>query len=177
MIDENVSWPDNLEDAKGGITNSEGNTRSIYDMGANISIQENEEDDIQDSEAMTSLGIDMWVEGFRAKGLPAYNGYKLKKEYPNAWNKLLEYCKIQAEGADNVDDETVIGILLYSPRIVLFDFFDREKIYVNTIAPEMGNQWTNTLKSQMSYNTRTLAEVDAFEYAFLLLEEKLTTKP
>ncbi len=122
--------------------------------------------------------LKLMVEDSLKNGLAAYNGFEIKKLYPKTYEKIAEYMGMKAQMPGLMDEETVIGILLYSPRIVLFDFFDINKIYVNTdINLDM---WIykinkpNYSHSSKAYSSRLNAEIDGFYEAFKLFEEQLT---
>lgn len=120
------------------------------------------------------------VEESNKNGLAAYNGFVLKTQYPRAYNKLVEYMGNKAQIPGMMDDDTVLGILLYSPRIVVFEFFDINEIFVNTKIG-IDRKWSYEIDTKHQiygsklYTTRVLAEVEGFHKAFELLEQKLNT--
>lgn len=114
-------------------------------------------------------------------GMPAFDGFEVKAKYPKAYEKLREYAAKKANmGTENIDDELIIGVLLYSPRSILYDFFDTSNIFVNIQRGNVTERFeyridTDTSVGELSdtqSTTRTVIEVEAFEKAFEILENK-----
>lgn len=113
-------------------------------------------------------------------GLASYNGVEIKKLYPKTYKILTDYMSDKAGISGMMDEETILGVLLYSPRIVLFDFFDTNKILVNTEAVKDG--WHYNVQAQniqlvsnQAFENRLRAEIPGFMKAFEILEQKLNT--
>jgi hypothetical protein len=110
------------------------------------------------------------------------NGFKIKKDFPKVFEVLCNFLNIKSKvGA--LDDETVIGTLLYAPRTVLPEFFDEKKMFINLTYIEIGpTNWKYTITepsvgvtiSADLYPSRAYAENAAYYTAFRKLENQLT---
>lgn len=120
--------------------------------------------------------MELTIADAHRQGLAAYDGLKIKKLYPKAYAKLSEYMTTKAGILEVMDDETILGILLYSPRIVLFDFFDTNKVYVNVLGGE--TSWWYKINGQLEdsgFKNRLEAETTGFYKAFEIFEKLLNT--
>ena len=112
------------------------------------------------------------------KNLLSFNGLKIKGYYPNAFQKLFDYICEKTDIPDLINEDTTLGILLYSPAIVIFDFFDQNKLFVNICGKE--EDWYYSINStnisivSAQYKNRTLTEEAAFNTLFEKLENQLT---
>jgi hypothetical protein len=110
------------------------------------------------------------------------NGFKIKKDFPKVFEVLCNFLNIKSKvGA--LDDEIVIGTLLYAPRTVLPEFFDEKKMFINLTYIEIGpTNWKYTITepsvgvtiSADLYPSRAYAENAAYYTAFRKLENQLT---
>ena len=120
--------------------------------------------------------MELTIADAHSQVLAAYDGLKIRKSYPKAYAKLSEYMAVKAHLPGMMDDETILGILLYSPRIVLFDFFDTNKVYVNVLGGE--TSWWYKVNGQLEdsgFKGRLEAETTGFYKAFEILEKLLNT--
>lgn len=96
---------------------------------------------------------------------------QIKSAYPKAYKKLFDY--VQSKSPVGLDEETMIATLLYTPRSVLYSFFDEQELFVNTIGKH--TSWESILNdetSQASFTSRVYAEFDGFHKAFEELNKK-----
>jgi hypothetical protein len=102
----------------------------------------------------------------------AFNGIELKKKYPKTYKELAEYIAEKAKfPAEEVDEEMPLGILLYSPRSVLFNFFDSKKIFLNVHGSDAYWKWSiDPNESSNPFKNRSFAEYEGFIQAFTRYE-------
>jgi len=107
----------------------------------------------------------------------AFNSIKIKRTWPESYNELVKFMN-ERTNVGEMDDETIMGVFMYSPRTVTYNFFDSKKIFVNIIGSDQ--HWIYTPESNESskeiYPNRTLCEVAAYIEAFNKLEKQLTSK-
>lgn len=124
------------------------------------------------------IAIKLAVEDSLKNNLLAINGLDIKKKYPKGYKALATYMGDKAQIPNMMDEETVLGILLYSPRIVLYDFFDLNEIYTNILG--LKQSWYVNIDSLKikhttpTFSSRVEAEVAGFDKAFEILEKDLT---
>ena len=150
-------------------------SRTEEDIAAEI-LRSRQKNPNPPSEDEKRLMVAEYVQQAIVEGLVAYDVYAIEKKYPKAYNALLDFI---AESANlPVDIDTVVGIMFYSGRTVVFSFFDKHKIFVNIIGSD--NIWTYsfepTSRAKTSYKTRVDCEVAAFMEAFAELEKQLSYK-
>lgn len=110
-------------------------------------------------------------------GLASFNGFSIKKDYPKAFKKCTLFAEKISQGS-MIDEDAVIGMFLVAPRSILYPFFDEEKVYVNVTGEGYGWQYiiwghnANELLSQKGFDSRVLAEKEAFLEAFNILEKR-----
>lgn len=129
------------------------------------------------SEAEKIAMVAEYVKQAIAKGLVAYDVYEIEKKYPKAFLGLQDYIDESANLP--VDKDSLVGIMLYSGRTVVFSFFDRQQIFVNILGYE--DKWYYTIEklcqSTETYKTRTECEIAAFMQAFAEFENRLNYRP
>lgn len=106
-------------------------------------------------------------------GLLAINSYKIKRECPLAYALMKEYM-IKRAGFPNLDDDTIIGALLYTPRNVIYDFLDNNGQFLNIHGAE--TTWKYTFDPNESFGpftSRVRAESEGFVAGLARLEVKL----
>lgn len=111
------------------------------------------------------------------RGLLSFNNFDIKKKYPKAYNHFVKYLEKKAQ-YPIVDEYTVIGILFYTPRMIIFSFFDDQEIFINTNGDKDGWDYyisygENDLFTAEGEESRTRTEFEAVYKAFQLLEEQL----
>lgn len=110
------------------------------------------------------------------KGMLALSGFELEKKYPKAYELFRIYAGVKSniEPGKPLDRDTCLSVLLYTPRTILWDFFDENKIFINITGSE--TSWKYTINSDshtyQDVSRRVLAEAEAYEMAFQLLENK-----
>lgn len=123
--------------------------------------------------------IESYIPAALNANLIAFNSYKIKREYPKVYQKLYDYMFEKAGTQQSViDDDTISGVLLYTPRSVTFDFLDENGIYLNT--NKVKNIWGYTIENDITllesisnYKSRLEAEIKGFESGLHFLENKL----
>lgn len=121
--------------------------------------------------------LEKYVEAALKEEIIALNSLKIKKTYPKSYEKLVTYMN-KKSSLEEMDEETIMGVFMYSPRTVTFIFFDNEKIFLNIFGSDQ--HWRYTMEanesSEESYKSRTLCEVAGYFAAFDKLEKQLTKK-
>jgi hypothetical protein len=114
-----------------------------------------------------------YVEQAIAEGLVSYDAYAIQKTFPKAFLALTEHINEQAHLP--VDVDSLVGIMLYSGRTVVFDFFDKKKVFVNILGAD--DKWYYTIErlcqSKEDFKDRLHCEIAAFKQAFAELEKIL----
>lgn len=105
------------------------------------------------------------------------NSLAIKNKYPLCFQSLLDFSAMK--GTEVMDEETLIGLLLYNARAVTFNFFDFHEMYIYING--MKDTWYYYINQDVDlkrvpYLNRTLAELAGYEAAFTKLEEKLKSK-
>jgi len=118
------------------------------------------------------------------------NSLQLMNDYPKStvvikeWvvNKLLDSLKDTSlpddfkefVKAQDVEDDKIAAIIDTNPRL-LFDLFDKHKLYIETIVDTDGGFWwkIGENQSEIGYEYRINHDVAAINEAFKLLEDKL----
>lgn len=122
--------------------------------------------------------IESYIPAALNANLIAFNSYKIKREYPKVYQKLYDYM-FEKAGVNQsaVDDDTISGVLLYTPRSVTFDFLDENGIYLGIIKT---SRWAynihndnNLVEGLDNFKTRLEAEIKGFDRALYFLENKL----
>jgi hypothetical protein len=107
----------------------------------------------------------------------AFNSIKIKRTWPESYKELVKFMNGKTQMGE-MDDETIMGVFMYSPRTVIYNFFDYKKIFVNIFGSDQ--HWRYTMEANESseeiYPNRTLCEVAAYIEAFNRLEKQLNTK-
>lgn len=125
--------------------------------------------------------VEKYVADSVAENIIAFNAFEIKKKTPKAYDSLLKWMNETSHIGGQIDDEVAAGVLLYSPRTVTFNFFDKQDIIVNIIGLQKDN-WSYVLElgsgslvnnKDVKLKSRTEAEIAAFEKAFEVLENKL----
>jgi hypothetical protein len=132
-----------------------------------------------DTEEMNDI-LEQGSKSLIDRNMVAFNGITIRKSYPKSYQLMVEYM-MKVSDLGKIDDETAIGILLYSPRTVLFNFFDSNELRVQINYNDSENTWFYTFNKDnyqaKGYTSRTKAEVDGFDRAFAVLEKRLNSKP
>ena len=125
------------------------------------------------SEAEKAVLVSDYTKQAIEGGLVAYDAYAIKKAFPKSFAAFQDYINETAHLP--VDTDTIVGIMLYSGRTVIFDFFDKKKIFVNIIGYENNFYYRieNIGQSKETYSNRTNCEVEAFMEAFTILEKQI----
>lgn len=147
---------------------SSGSLRSSSQQ-ENTKAQVQPQGELTDSEKEEVLAN--YVKESIAHNVVALNHAKIKRQYPKALKALEAF--ITERAGQPVEEDTIVGVLLYSPRSVLYEFFDNKKIFINIAGSE--TDWHYTINggyANMGYASRVLAECDAFEDAFSQLNRK-----
>lgn len=125
--------------------------------------------------------VEEHVNHFINRDLPSFSAFEIKDKYPKAYEKLRQFAGEQASmGTENIDDELLIGVLLYSPRSLLYLFFDNHNVFVNIQRGNVTETFEYRIDTDVSIGEisetkskkRTPAEVAAFIKAFEILENK-----
>ncbi len=102
------------------------------------------------------------------------NALKIKRLYPNSFKLCVEYISEKSRLPQT--DDVLIGIFLYGPRTILYEFFDDAGLYINVVGAS--NQWHYTITSETIQvvnggiaKTRREAEKLALEEAFSHLDK------
>ena len=110
------------------------------------------------------------------------NWTKIKEKNPKAFEKCSEFLKqYEFHYGEWFCKKTGVGMNYYIERD-LFSFFDEQGIYIEVYVLGINDDFTasdwqydiaNERIEEIDYPTRTLAEEQAYEKAFPILEEKL----
>jgi hypothetical protein len=151
----------------------------VSSMGETKTKEETQETDLQNkkiefNEVTMYDDLEDYVNSCRQEDLLALNAVKIKRSYPKSYLRLLFSLGERSKVPIKIDLETCIGLLLYSARIVLPEFFDGEKIFVNTFR-EGDSDWGYSINEdhKLPFMTRVQAENAAYEEAFQRLENQL----
>jgi hypothetical protein len=131
--------------------------------------QENSQTQSQNDQIREQM-VKEYCEAALNENMTSLNAFFIKSIYPKAYAKLDASMKERA--GLPVDEETIIGSLLYSPAIVLYHIFDANKLYINVGGHD--NSWHYTVNggfAKMGYTNRAKAEADAFMECFELLNK------
>lgn len=123
------------------------------------------------SRADKEKALDSYTSESVEAGIVSFNWLELVRVFPKAAEKCLNY--MIEKSRMNVEEETAIGIVMYSPRNVFPEFFDSNKIYVNIISDENGFSNNMDTANIAQYTSRAYAEISAYKTAFAKLEEQL----
>lgn len=117
--------------------------------------------------------IERLTSALAESGSLGLNFFKFKRLYPKALAAFEQYCSIKVP-AGVVDEDTLVGILLYSARNIIYDFFDSKEIYINILGSDNSWVWnTEYFKSTNNFKSRVYAETDAFDVVFSNFEKSL----
>lgn len=123
------------------------------------------------SEVQKQAGVANYVKQAEKEGLLALDFFEMSSAYPKAFKMFTEYLQNQAKAP--IDEEMCVGVLLYSARTILYDFFDKQKVFINTLGYD--DKWYFTLErigqSKETYKNRAATEKAAFNDAFEYLEK------
>lgn len=138
----------------------------------------NQEDQFQIEEQQKRALIEEYIESAAQERILALNGYEVRDRFPKSWKALEEYCQRRSQAPAEIDEDVLLSLLLYSPRLALYDYFDDLKVFINVVG--CNEQWNFTITSgqdittdRTSYRSRIGAEKLAFDDAFKTLENKL----
>lgn len=130
------------------------------------------------TEEQMERSIDIYLISAKKEGIVSINAFEYKRSFPKAFQELLKYTAKKSHMSENeLNGDTMIGILLYSPRTVLFDFLDDSDIYLNIHGKK--NMWKYNIDDKPSEDTyvkRAECEMAGYKAAFQKLEEKLNSK-
>jgi len=172
--------------AQEGTTNSGGqnqdgarNSEKSYEA-----VSQENPNQVQPKNALTNeqmeRELDAYIKEYLDKGIVAYNAIRIKDKYPKAYRKFVKYIdSVATIPGVAADDETMIGILLYSPRTIIFNFFDDNTIFVLPKFAKVNRKWYYEIVLPQAdailsgeYDNRTEAEVSGFMKAFEILEKQ-----
>jgi hypothetical protein len=115
--------------------------------------------------------VQQYVDAAVADDLLAFNSLRIKRVYPKAYRDLTDYMVQRAQLP--TDDDTVVGVLLYTPRNVLYEFFDRRNLFLNVGGNNTSWHFNiNGEPSKLGFKSRVAAEYAGFEEAFYKFEHK-----
>jgi DNA helicase IV len=97
----------------------------------------------------------------------AINYLKFKRKTPKTMELLKEWLASKTQLT--MEEEILIGSLMYNPRGVLYDFLDENEIYL-TVDHGVNNQWVSNLNNTNIHLSRVSAEIEGFEIALNRLE-------
>lgn len=125
--------------------------------------------------------VEKYVQESIANRIFCVNGFKIKANYPKAFEKYKEtvLAKVNPQfiNKNAPSDDIVHSALLYSARIILPEFFDDNKVYMNIHGSN--DTWKYTMDVKSSYyvspefKDRIAAEVAGYEASFAELEKLL----
>lgn len=122
------------------------------------------------------MALEMYIKQCIEENIMCFNPITTKKNFPAAYNSCVDYMARKAN-IPTLEEDTVFGVFLYSPRTILYEFFDEKGIFVNVIGG--GDKWSNNVENKydgivMTYPKRILAEIAGFTAAFKILNENLS---
>jgi restriction endonuclease len=177
-----------------GITSNEERTRiegtstrfeATIDNGSNRENEAKREESYkikaEDVSPEDAKSLEIFVAEMNKRNIPSFDGIQIKKNYPKAYKALWDFIEEKGAYQGQLDDGTMIGILAYTSRMITFDFFDSQNMFV--LISGAKNKWRyeiyyndqkNLVDSfSQSFSNRTEAEVAGFLKAFELLENQL----
>lgn len=110
------------------------------------------------------------VEQALEDNLLALNAVTIKNKFPKSYNACKDYMIQKSQFPP--DEETMIGVLLYTPRNLLYDFFDQKKLFINIHGSD--TRWKYSWEANESsdpFTSRVLAEHNGFMEGFERLEK------
>ena len=94
-------------------------------------------------ENLSDLEKEEYIEQSGTEGLLSINALKIKRLYPNAYKEAAKY--ISEKSRISQSDDMLIGIFLYGPRTILYEFFDDYGFYINILGSK--EKWHYTITS------------------------------
>ena len=172
-----VTTPNNSDEARTRISDKINGNREGLKNGEVSEIGETKEvskTQVQTKELTDNdkeAAIQEYLSSALKQGIIGFDGYKIKKTYPCAYQLIKEYMEEKSQG--EMEDDIIVGVFLYSPRTILFNFFDDKKFYVNIIGKK--GSWYFTINDAVvgGFTSRVECEVEAFHAAFTSLEKTL----
>lgn len=110
------------------------------------------------------------VEQALEDNLLAMNAITIKNKFPKSYNACKDYMIVKSQFPP--DEETMIGVLLYTPRNLLYDFFDQKKLFINIHGSD--TRWKYSWEANESsdpFTSRVFAEHNGFMEGFERLEK------
>lgn len=134
--------------------------------------KESSQDDLSISQMKEDILEEVIVNALE-DDLLALNAITIKNRFPKSYNTCKDYMAAKSQFPP--DEETMIGVLLYTPRNLLYDFFDTKDIFVNInhLSKDSWSFHLNFDNPTKGFAKRALTESAAFYKAFEELEKQL----
>jgi len=171
-MDENaVSGRSQTDSHNEGIAEQDGrgNETTQEVSYVDTSREESAEDELQKTVVSEEV-LQEVVDQALKDNLLSLNAITIKNKYPKSYEACKEYMVKKSQFPP--DEETMIGVLLYTPRNLLYDFFDTKKIFVNIHGSDQRWKYSwEANESSSPYGSRVYAEYHGFLEGFERLEK------
>lgn len=171
-----VQQIDTIVGAGQGSDEASGATQTGYnqsDSGADQELQEQRKESVETKveDDLRSQGFDLAIEHLLGDDLLAFNALTLKAKFPKSYKKVVDF--MQVKSSLDTDEDTILGVFLYSPKTVVYNFFDDNELYINVGGWKQDWHYTINGSPAEFCSSRTFAEHGAVLKAFELLEATL----
>lgn len=119
------------------------------------------------------LMIKDYTDAAEKEGILSLNAFEIRKNFKKSYEALVAFMEARISNHIKMDEETVVGTLIYAPRQVLYDFFDDNKLFINIHGSD--NYWKYTFVANSNsdpYTSRASAEKHGFMEAFQILNSQ-----
>jgi hypothetical protein len=147
--------------------NSQEGSASISQKDTEAELENKEITDAQKEEVLAG-----YVEIALGDNLLAFNGMEIKRKFPKAYKAVGAYMDNKSRLPS--DDETIIGVVLYTPRNLFYDLFDSNNLFINIHGSDQ--RWKYSWEANEAsdpFTSRVLAEYHGFMEGFQRLEQQL----
>lgn len=127
----------------------------------------------ESEESLKNEMIKDYVDAAEKEGILSLNAFEIKSKYKKAYDALIAFMEARVSNHTTINEEVVVGTLMYAPRQVLFDFFDDNKLFINIHGSD--NYWKYTFVANSNsdpYTSRASAEKHGFMEAFQILNSQ-----
>lgn len=157
--------PDELNGA--GSNGSETSTESQVDAKMLAQIEQEQKE----------IALEDYVKQCREADVLVINAFELRKSHPKGYQDTVAYMKSKSQTV--LEEDTIIGVFLYSPRQILLDYFDNKSYHLNCTIDLSGQNkpvWGYTINDEISttkFDSRSQAEYSGYMAVYDLIEKQL----